>query len=99
MQAAAHPSLSDQVAFGLQDSQKLATSIGRGISEVLGGGLIPMSPDRWFWGPTRIVAELPNASNEINEMPYFTFVFADLHAHMIAFPCPHWQLTVHRNAL
>ncbi len=34
----------------------------------------------WFWGPTRIVL------NTINEFPYFTATYADLHAHVVALP-------------
>ena len=35
----------------------------------------------WYWTATRI---MPN--NEINEFPYFTFLYADLHSHLIALP-------------
>ncbi len=34
-----------------------------------------------FWGPTRIVP-----GGAITEFPYFTYLFADLHPHLIAFP-------------
>jgi YYY domain-containing protein len=34
----------------------------------------------WFIGPTRVIP------NTINEFPTFTFLFADLHPHMIAMP-------------
>lgn len=40
-----------------------------------------------------MVGELPNNSNEINEFPYFTFIFGDLHAHMIALPITFLALT------
>jgi YYY domain-containing protein len=33
----------------------------------------------WFWGPTRIV------QFTINEFPWFTATYADLHAHVVAF--------------
>ncbi|MGC8779669.1 MAG: DUF2298 domain-containing protein [Anaerolineae bacterium] len=36
--------------------------------------------DWWFWNPSRIIPDT------INEMPFFTFTYADLHAHMIALP-------------
>jgi uncharacterized membrane protein len=34
-----------------------------------------------FWEPTRIVP-----GGDISEFPYFTYLFADLHPHLIAFP-------------
>jgi YYY domain-containing protein len=37
-------------------------------------------PTDAFWGPTRII------EGTINEFPYFSFLFADLHPHMIALP-------------
>ena len=36
--------------------------------------------DWWFWNPSRVIPEA------INEFPFFTFTYADLHAHMIALP-------------
>jgi uncharacterized membrane protein len=33
-----------------------------------------------YWGPTRVIPET------INEFPYFSFIFADLHPHMIGLP-------------
>ncbi|MSQ23725.1 MAG: hypothetical protein EXR58_04105 [Chloroflexi bacterium] len=68
------------------------TSIGPvdGFLRVIGGtvalimsfgqGLPPWSFD--FWAPTRII----NRESEITEFPYFTFLYGDLHAHMIAMP-------------
>jgi YYY domain-containing protein len=34
----------------------------------------------WFWGPSRIIP------HTINEFPFFSYLFADLHPHMIALP-------------
>ncbi len=36
--------------------------------------------DWWFWNASRVIPDT------INEFPFFTFVYADLHAHMIALP-------------
>jgi YYY domain-containing protein len=36
-----------------------------------------------FWQPTRIV---PPVGGGITEFPYFTFLFADLHPHLMAYP-------------
>ncbi len=83
---AAKPGLGDQIAFGLYSAQRFITGFTNGVGQTLGGGPLPISPDRWFWAPTRIVGELPNANNEIQEMPAFTFIYADLHAHMMALP-------------
>ena len=55
----------------------------------IGGSPLPIGVDRWYWGPSRVLAEIPypNAiDNAITEMPYFTFLYGDLHAHMIDMP-------------
>jgi YYY domain-containing protein len=83
---AANPSLFDQFKFGLHDSQGMAEGMSRGLSQFIRNGALPIGPERWFWSARSVVGELPNSNNEINEFPFFTFVFADLHAHMMALP-------------
>lgn len=42
--------------------------------------------EEWaFWDATRLVA-IKTGDGVINEFPFFTFLFADLHAHMIGLP-------------
>ncbi len=83
---ATHPSLTDQINFSLQDTRRFVDGLQQGFDQLIRGGVLPISPERWFWAPRSIVSELPNSNNEINEMPYFTFVYADLHAHLISMP-------------
>ncbi len=45
---------------------------------------INMQPHRWYWYPTRILGESANrAGGAINEIPAFSFLFGDLHAHIL----------------
>ncbi len=52
-----------------------------GIVEFVKGVNFPFYPGTWYWEPSRA---LPGSA--ITEFPYFTFIYADMHAHMIALP-------------
>lgn len=58
---------------------RFALGVYKGITE--GQKALQIPPD-WFWASTRIYP----GTGSIQEFPYFTFLYADLHAHMIALP-------------
>ena len=45
------------------------------------GQKMPFRPEWWYWNASRIMTH-----GEINEFPFFTFLYADLHAHLTAMP-------------
>ncbi len=51
---------------------------------VLKGTPLAIGYGDWYWNPSRVVP--PLGGNEITEFPLFTFIYSDLHAHMIAMP-------------
>jgi YYY domain-containing protein len=52
-----------------------------GFAAVLSGkARLDFPNDWWFWNASRVIPDT------INEFPFFTFTYADLHAHMIALP-------------
>jgi YYY domain-containing protein len=55
-----------------------------GIKMMLEGGSLSIGTGDWYWLPSRVVP--PLGGNEITEFPLFTFLYSDLHAHMIAMP-------------
>ncbi|MBN1430760.1 MAG: glycosyltransferase family 39 protein [Anaerolineae bacterium] len=64
-----------------------------GVKLVLGQDrLIPVGLGEWYWNATRVIpvpineAGIPTEVGPITEFPLFTFLYADLHAHMIAMP-------------
>ncbi len=61
------------------------TSVG--LSKmVLDGKPLDFRPEWWYFTPTREIPAPSGEAGPISEFPYFTFLYADLHAHMIALP-------------
>ena len=56
----------------------------QGVLLTLKGMPLPIAPGDWYWNPSRVIP--PGGGNEITEFPLFTFIYSDLHAHMIAIP-------------
>lgn len=54
-------------------------AVGLGLARLLAGQTLVIPTD-WYWPSTRVIA------GTINEFPFFTFLYADLHAHLIALP-------------
>ena len=55
-----------------------------GFLLTLKGASLPIGFGDWYWNPSRVIP--PGGGNEITEFPLFTFLYSDLHAHMIAMP-------------
>ena len=50
------------------------------------GQPLPVRTEWWYWNATRAIAPGPGEVGPINEFPFFTFLYGDLHAHLIALP-------------
>ncbi|MEO0561732.1 MAG: DUF2298 domain-containing protein, partial [Chloroflexota bacterium] len=87
VERAADPTLADRLVFNVSESWDSFTSIRDGLWRVFQGAPIQIATNRWHWAATRVLAEPPVSSGgAITEMPYFTFLYGDLHAHMISMP-------------
>ncbi|MGD2157960.1 MAG: DUF2298 domain-containing protein, partial [Anaerolineales bacterium] len=56
----------------------------QGFVQNLTGTPLPIRLDEWYWNPSRVIAA--EHGSPITEFPFFTFLYADLHAHLIALP-------------
>ncbi len=57
----------------------------QGFSQVIMGAKLPYSIGDWYWIPSRAIPA-PNDVEPITEFPFFTVLYADLHAHLFALP-------------
>ena len=70
-----------------------------GVGGLIHGQTLPYGRGDWYWNPSRVIPSGPG--NEITEFPFFTFLYSDLHAHMLAMPLAllalAWALSVVRS--
>lgn len=79
--------LTDRLAYEWHNAMSLVGGFISGFGRMLQGVPLPIGTDRWYWAPSRVLAETPGVGgNAITEMPYFTFLYGDLHAHMLNLP-------------
>ncbi len=55
----------------------------QGLGKILIGEPLPIGWGEYYWAPSRV---MPVGDLAITEFPLFTFIYSDLHAHMIALP-------------
>jgi YYY domain-containing protein len=69
----------------------------QGLVKTIGGAMLPYGRGDWYWFPSRVIPA-PGDVEPITEFPFFTFLYSDLHAHMLAMPLAllvlAWSLSV-----
>lgn len=61
-------------------AQRISQAL-QGFGVFIKGTPMPFYPGTWYWNPSRVIP-----GEAITEFPFFTFLYGDLHAHLIALP-------------
>ena len=72
---------------GIEQGVSAPVAFVSGLLRWLAGAPLPVAPWWPYWNPTRPAPEVM-----IAEFPHFTFLYADLHAHMMAMPLAYLAL-------
>ncbi len=57
-----------------------------GFIALFQGKVLSVSNERWYWESTRLISHPSDEAGPINELPWFTYLYGDLHAHGMALP-------------
>jgi YYY domain-containing protein len=74
-------------ALGGDSSVRFAPFLAAGGAlKAFFGAPLPIRSEEWYWNATRLIPAIAGKGNEITEFPFFTFLFGDLHPHLMALP-------------
>lgn len=77
---------------GIEQGKGELESFIEGFQKWMKGEALPVYPNWPYWNATRPTEDLPNNPVMIAEFPQFTYLYADLHAHMMAMPLAYLAL-------
>ena len=77
---------------GIDEGKSGITAFIDGFGKWWKGEPLPIYPNWPYWNATRPTEDIPSNPVMIAEFPQFTFLYADLHAHMMAMPLAYLAL-------